>query len=487
MVSFFRRSQEKKKDSRILRVGLLNPVRTLDPRDAQDTVSVLVLVQIFETPYAPPAADEPAEALLFDGPLREERAEGGRQVYSAGLRPGVRFADGTPLTAAHVVRSLSGAEGFVEQAEARADGERVRFVLHRPTRRFDLVLCQHFCSIVLEKGSERLGTGPYQIAPDATPERMRLVRNPHHWQDFPIDELEFVYFPPSAGGAPERLLAALEAGEIHFSNALSRDDVAKLQQVRKWFQPGNSTASLYFNTERSHLRDARVRRALPLAIDRGELARICYENALAFTATSLLPPMMGAWRDGIRHTPRQARELLAEAAAPLPASLRMLMPWGPRSYLPQPQQVGAAVACQLGEVGVRVDQEPTQDSQQFYRRCAHGDFDLALIGWIADTADPADFLEANLSSRSIPEPGKSPAIRANMSRWRDSQIDALLARYREDPSEGNKVAVLERVGEEVPLLPLMYGPTIAVHSWRLKGFSPSPIGFPIFSRLDLEA
>src|SRR6185503_16272336 len=179
----------------------------------------------------------------------------------------------------------------------------------------------HFCSVVLERGSERLGTGAYVFAPDTKPEAMRLVRNPHYRGVPAIDELVFVYYPPGPGDSHDDLIAALESGEVHYSDALSRDDVAKLQHARKYFQPGISTAALYFNTERPHLRDPRVRRALALAVDRAELARISYENALAFTATSLLPPSMGTFRDGIRASPEQARELMREAlgdgAAPL--------------------------------------------------------------------------------------------------------------------------------------------------------------------------
>ena len=57
-MAFFRRSQDKTETVKLLRVGVLSSVKSLDPRDAQDTVSVSYLTQVFETPYlSPPDPD----------------------------------------------------------------------------------------------------------------------------------------------------------------------------------------------------------------------------------------------------------------------------------------------------------------------------------------------------------------------------------------------------------------------------------------------
>jgi ABC-type transport system substrate-binding protein len=490
-MAFFRRSQEKAETRKELRVGVLSPVKALDPRDAQDTVSVSFLSQVFEAPYAPPPdADTPPRPLLFDGPLRREPPAGDQPVFSGRVRAGVKFSDDTPLEPSHVAASLAKAEGFVTQAEARAEGDRVVFTLKRPNPRFALLLSNHFCSVVLEKGGERLGTGAYRVAPDSTPEAARLVRNPHYRGVVSIDEVVYQYYPPAEDGSHEPLIRAVESGEVHFTSALSRDDVAKLQHARKHFQPGISTCSLYFNCEKPYLADPRVRRALAMAIDRAEIARLSYENALAFTATGLLPPFMGAFRDGIRTSPETSRELLAEAAGDtgraLPPRLKLLMPWGPRAYLPHPGQVAEAIAEQLGRIGIAVDQVSSRDGQDFYRQSCQADFDMALIGWIADSADPAEFLEVNLHSRAIPRLGKSPAVRHNQARWADPENDALLDRYHLDAREESKLAILKRVAEQVPLLPLLYGPSIAVCSWDLEGFTPTVIGHPRFGEATLK-
>jgi ABC-type transport system substrate-binding protein len=473
-----RRGGGKKKEAakKVLRVGTLTPVGELDPRRTQELGTVMVLTQVFEPPFELPVQDQPPQPILFAEPLRA--AEEG--VLSAAVRPGVAFSDGTPLTAELVAGSLAATDVVARAATIEARGDRVWFRLRRPNPRFDVVLSQSYAGIVLQREGELRGTGPFIVA-SSQADLVRLVRNPCFRQPSPLDEVEFRTY-----GSQEALAAAVDSGEVDLTSALSRDDVARVREARKQFLPGASTAILYFNTERRGLDDARVRRALALAIDRVEVTRASYSNALAFAATSLLPPIMGTFRDGLSHSPERGRELLREAGERLPERLRLLLVWGPRPYLPQPETAAAVVGRQLAEVGVTVEVVPTATNEEYNRLIAAGDYDLLLSGWIADTLDPADYLDANLSSEHVPAPKTAPVNRANRSRWRDDVMDDLLARFREQRSEEARAAALERVREEVPLLPLMYGPTVVVHGWRVTGFEPSPLGLPSLAAVDVE-
>ena len=481
MAWFGGRGGGKKKETakKVLRVGTLTAVGDLDPRRTQELGTVMVLTQVFEPPYELPVEERPPQPLLFAEPLR---AEEGGAALSAAVRPGVAFSDGTPLTAANVAESLATTEVVAKAAAVEARGDRVWFRLRRPNPRFDVVLAQSYAGIVLEREGKLLGTGPFVVA-DAGGETnlVRLARNPQFRRPVPLDEVEFRTYP-----SHEALAAAVDAGEVDLTSALSRDDVARVREARKQFLPGASTAILYVNTERTGLDDARARRALALAVDRVEVTRTSYSNALAFTATSLLPPIMGSFRDGLTFAPERARELLREAGEKLPERLRLLLVWGPRPYLPQPRLAATVIAGQLAEVGLTVEVVPTATNEEYNRRIRAGDYDLLLSGWIADTLDSADYLDANLSSEHVPAPEAAPVNRANRSRWRDRTMDELLRRFREQRSEEARAAVLERLREEVPLVPLMYGPTVVVHSWRLQGFEASPLGLPSLAAVDLE-
>jgi len=467
-----------------LRVGVLAPVNTLNPREAQDFTSVLAVEQIFETPFAQPrAAGEMTEPVLFAERLSPE----GESVWSARVRPGILFSDGTPMTARHVADSLSRANPFREQAAVETRDERVVFRLLRPNARFDLVLARRFCSVMLETGGQLLGTGPYMPAPDSTPERTRLVRNPHYRKPAAIDEVVLQVYPPDAQGRPAALTAALEAGEADFTNILSREDIAQLKKVRRWTEPGSSTAVFYMNTNRPGLDDRRVRRAIALAIDRMEIAKMFFANALAFSASNLLPPMLGRFQDGLTYDLSQARNLLTTAGSRKPdRRLSLLLIYGPRPYLPGPRRVGEYIASQLGALGLAVDLVPTANRQEYFARVQRGEYDFALAGWIADTLDPVDFLQATLGSESIPSPLRKTTEAGNLSRWSSPEMDEALARLREEPREDLRAALLKKVGEEAPLVPLLYGATIYAHTWKLKGFKPSPLGKASFAELNLQ-
>ncbi len=469
--------------SKTLRVGLLAPVHELDPRGGRDFVGSTIVEQVFETPFAPPERpDQPAVPVLFAERLSAEVA--GR-VLTAPVRDGVRFSDGTPLTAEILAESLSRANRLAALKEIAAVDGRVVFRFSEAPSRFAHTLTHRYFEVGLEKGGELLGTGPYRIASDSTPERFRLVVNPEHRKAPEIEEILFVSYSPDDDGEPTALLEAINAGEVEFSNVLSREQIAQLKGMRKWLEPGSGTAILYFNTERPAVSDVRVRRALAFAIDRAEIARASHQNPVAFTATGLLPPMLGSWRDGIQHDVKKANLLLGQVGDARPERLSLLLIYGPRPYLPNPRAVTDLLAERLRGLGIELEVRQTGTIKDYFREVGRGDYDLALSGWVADTVDPADFLHALLSPDAVPGPGRRIVIEGNLARWKNEEVREALARYRRDPSESNKNGVLDPVRREVPLLPLMYGPTIYVYSQRLTGFKPSPLGIPRFADLSL--
>lgn len=469
--------------SKTLRVGLLAPVHELDPRGGRDFVGSTIVEQVFDTPFAPPERPEqPAVPVLFSERLSSEVA--GR-VLAAPVREGVRFSDGTPLTAEILAQALSRANRLEALKEIEAVDDRVVFRFSEAPSRFDHTLTHRYFEIGLEKGGEVLGTGPYRMAPGSTPERIRLVVNPEHRQKPDIEEIIFVSYPPDDDGEPTALLEAINAGEVEFSNVLSREQISQLKGVRKWLEPGSGTAILYFNTERPAVSDVRVRQAIAFAVDRAEIARASHQNPVAFTATGLLPPMLGSFRDGIQHDVKRANLLLGQVGDARPERLSLLLIYGPRPYLPNPRAVTDLLAERLRALGIELDVRQTGTINDYFREVGRGDYDLALSGWVADTADPADFLHALLSPEAVPGPGRRIVIEGNLARWKNDDVREALARYRRDPSETNKNAVLDPVRREVPLLPLMYGPTIYVYSQRVTGFKPSPLGIPRFADLSL--
>ncbi len=465
--------------AKVVHVGILTPVRTLDPRQSRETVSTTAASQIYETACKAPKGDAPTEPLLLEAP----RAEG-PTTWTAGVTPGITFSDGTPLTPATAAEALSRVEPVRQQGSVEAKGDRVVFQLKAPNPRFDLTLTLHQCSLILERAGRLLGTGPY-ISASGSLDDVRLVKNPKYRAPVAIEEVVFDVYPADADGTPTALLKAITDGKVDFTNTLSRTDATAVTGMRKTFQPANSTAILYFNCERPALQDPAVRRGIAAAIDRMGIAATSYQNALAFVATGLLPPLMGAFRDEIQYAPQRAAEELKKAGAT--KELVLATVWAPRPYLPNPQPVAELIATQLKAAGVPVKVVLPPNQDEFYKMCIRGDYDLLLAGWIADTPDPADFLDAVLRSDRVQAQSVAGVPLANRSRFRKPEMDAALRAFREDRSPERRAAVLRMLVEQMPLLPLMYGPMVALSSWKLSSLEVTPLGIPLFGAADLGA
>jgi len=467
---------------KLLRVGLLAAPDRLDPATAQHETQ-LVLHQVLETPFGVAPGSGELEPALLAGPL-ERVGSGEPAVYRARLRAGAVFSDGSPLTAQQVATTLRQAPTVREQAVVTTEDSALVFTLKRPNGRFDLSLSHVQCSVLRTQAGLPLGTGPFQLAPDSRPGRLRLVPNPRFPRRPLLDELLFEAHPPEPDGRPLALLRAFERGEVDVSMALQRDEAAQLKGVRRALLPGLSTAVLYLNVER--LRDPRARRALAHAIDRELMAADVYTNALVFTARSLLPRGLapGLLRDGLGLDPARARTLWRELGSAAPRRLTLLVPWAPRPYLPNPRRAAELLAEQLAPLGVALEAQRPGTAHEFLERLVGGQQDLVLGGWTADTLDPCDFLEANLASDRVPTRANL-ALAANSARLRSPELDRALADYRAERSPARLDAVQRLVDEAAPVVPLFFGSTSLVHALRVTGLKPSPLALVDFSRAEL--
>lgn len=460
-----------------VRVGVLSAINKLDPRETVESASWLLLSQIFETPYTATTSQSGAVPVLFEPLKREDSAS---TTFSAAVRPGIHFSDGTPLTPELAARSLRGSSVLTHKVTIDVRGDHIWFTLATPNPRFDLTLTHSGCSIVLDKGLQLHGTGPFMFdrRPNLrllqTSPRVRLVRNPHAHVATGLGEIEFVVLPAESDGSPRRMIEALRDGVIDLTTALTTADIAahQLSGVAPATQPGNSTAMLYFNTERRAFANSEARRAVASALDLHEIASRCYDrNPAAFVASNALPPSMGRIPGG-QFGNRMDAASLADSSGLRGTRQTLLVPWAPRPYLLKPIPVAQAIQAQLSKIGIIVSLVETHSGDEFFEALYGGRFDMALAGWIADTPDPADFYEALLWSKCL-----GADNHANDSRWNHPPTDAALMRFRGNPSEANRGEIQRLLTAEVPFVPLVYGHATVVHSRRLHNVTISPVGW----------
>lgn len=461
----------------ILRVGLLNAASRLDPQDSFDLACVIAQRQLYEAPFD--LRRRGAVPVLFEDDLQEEVP--GR--FRARLREDLVLSDGSPLDAAMVREALLRSRILAQRMTIRAQDDVLTFETETSAEDLAMELTKIWSMIAVPRGGRLLGTGPFMVADETDADCLRLVRNPYHRRHPPqVDELHFVPFPPGTDGLPTALVRALEQEDIDLACGLSREAVAPVRGVRRLVLRGNSTAFLWFNTDRISQRQ--VRRAIAMALDRESITALSYPNAGTMVARSLLPPRISKFDDGHRVDRRRAKEVLE--AADLGRTLRLLVIWAPRPYMPHPRNWAQRIERDLARVGVGVDIHASQDPAHYQAVLKAGDYDMVLGGWNADTEDPADFVEALMWSGHVPRPGDTLTEGCNFSRWADDGTDELLARFRRERSMQALEDVLRLVHREMVAFPIACGEVVLVHGDAVQGLEADACGVPHLWNVDVD-
>lgn len=341
------------------RLGLHDPH---DCTDANDELTVLhavydTLVKRDGQGFAP--------ALARDWEVSEDAT-----VWTFTLQPDVTFHDGTPCDSEAVAASLNrmaredkgytlGAPAVWRQFLGGAKLEvltptRLRVTLTAPMADLLDVLEQGFivapsAFAALDAGdhSAQVGSGPYRIT-KITPERISAERVAGHFSGTPANETIAWLLEPDAAARQ----AMLARGEVQIANGLDFAASRSLGAMRHEFL--SPVAIIYLlNAARGPLADARVRRALSLAVDREAIVETVMQGAARPLRGFVSPNHFGAGTgQGAQMDRDKARALLAEAGHGDGLMLDVDCP----TRLPdEAERLTAALGEQLKEVGITLN------------------------------------------------------------------------------------------------------------------------------------
>ena len=248
-------------------------------------------------------------------------------VWRFAIRDGVRFHDGTELTAEAAARAIARAAerpGVLSKAplaKVRGEENAVVIALSEPFAALPALLT-HATTVILaptafaDDGAAKtaIGTGPFRVETFSPPQSMTLARFEDYWGPKPtLREARYL----AAGRAETRALLA-ESGDADLVFTLDPSGFARLgsaERVKTDAVPIPRVVTLKVNAGHPFLADPRARRALSLAVDRAGIAAGITRFPEA-GATQLFPPALGGWHDSdlepLAHDPEDARRLLAE-------------------------------------------------------------------------------------------------------------------------------------------------------------------------------
>lgn len=409
------------------------------------------------------------------------------------LRSGVRFHDGTALTADAVVTCLRRAqtppallaEAPITAIEAEAP-DTVRVQLVTPFAALLAVLAHHSTQILAPAsfaagGEVRriIGTGPYRMRSLQPPQQFELQAG----DDMPAGTVPIRQVRYLAVGRAETRALMAESGQADLVYGL---DPASLQRLRTRasvrVEGVNIPRTIIVKLNAGHpaLSDVRVRRALSLAIDRVGVTRALLRDP-SLAATQLFAPSLTAWHLNdlapLMHDRAAAVKLLAEAGyTRSPDGLRdsagnllqlTLRTYPDRTELPiiatalqeQWRQVGLAVKVAIG------------NSSDVPARHRDGTLELALAARnYASVPDIAVTLLLDFGAKG----GDWGAMN-----WRDGPMRAALAELARGVSSERAVAlrgqVIRTLQSELPIVPVAwYRQHVAVNK-RITGVSIDPL------------
>lgn len=462
--------------------------RTLDPALATDVPTGRAVAYVFDglTRFTPDARVAPGLAE------RWEVSPDGR-VYTFHLRPGVRFHDGTPLLARHVVASwaralsptlkggnplplltIQGARALAAGrattlAGARApDDSTVQVTLDTALAIFPKLLAMPVASVVApttgpDFGQHPVGTGPWRFVDWKHDDYLRFARNATYWGGAPgADTLTARIFPEQSTAVAEFENGTVDVLAVPEGDTRSWEQTDE-RQARLQSAPALRLYYVAINTTRGPLKDPRVRQALNIAVDRKTiLDRLA--GGRGVRASGVIPGVLDSLaddREPYPYDPARARQLLTEAGYPGGIDVQL---WS--SQQPTVARLAQSIQGYLKAANVRATLVQ-RDAPSVREAARNGQVDLVVKDWFGDYPDADAFLTPLLASTS-----RGPG--GNLSFYENKRVDSLITLARRTGDDQQRAALSRRADSlafaDAPMIYLFhYNVLYAVQPW-IRGF-----------------
>jgi ABC-type transport system substrate-binding protein len=489
------------RDGGTLRFAVKDQIRTLDPTLGYDEVSYFVLHAVFDTlvDFAPGGL-----AVVPRLAARWEVSPDGLR-YRFELRPGIAFADGAPITAAHVKYSLERAlatadspfagyladiAGAPELTAGTAascagitaeDDRRLAIRLVRPDPALLDVLAMPFATPqraahVAAAGDQLRrrpdATGPFAVASWDEGNRIVLRRNPRYFDPARahLDEIVMLENIPR-----DTQFQMFERAELDAAEQLAAPDYLFVIGEPAW-QPylhravGMNVFGSRMNVRHKPFDDRRVRQALNYALDKRHTARQLHGATVP--AHGILPPgMLGRDPDlaPYPHDVARARALLAEAGYPGGIDVEYVT-----TSDEETEKVAGSLQSDLAEAGVRVHLVVMSFEALQAETGRPDGAAFSFTSWTADYPDPSNFFDPRFAARSI-----KPAESTNDSFYANPELDAVLDAARAELDDRRRDALYRRaeriVYDDAPWIWDYHRVATEVTQPYVRGYEPHPI------------
>jgi len=440
------------------------------------------------------------EGLVAEGPTGADTVPGvaarweispDRLTYTFFLRPDAKWSNGESVTAADFIASfrriltpslaaeyayklyvVAGAEefnrgkftDFAKVGFSAPDPLTLRFQLHSPAP-FLIEALKHYSWFPVHlptiakfgdparKGSpwtrpeNFVGNGPFVLKEWRPNQRIVVTRSPTYWDRATVKLDTINFLPTESIDTEERMF---RTGQVDRTNELpnTKIDTYKRDFAASYRQ--DPYYGVYFfrvNVTRPPLNDARVRRALAIAIDRESIVKNVTRGGQSPAYNFCPPSAQFTSQARIAGDLAEARRLLAEAGFPEGRGFPKI------SLLYNTSENHRAIAeavQQMWRRNLGVEIGLTNQEWKVYLDSQDNlAYDLSRAGWIADYTDPNTFMDMWTTGGGNNDTG-----------WSHPGYEDLLKRSRAANNDTERFALYQQMekilAEEVPIIPVYF-------------------------------
>ena len=466
----------------------------LDPTLARTYVGRIIFAQMCEKLYEIDENLRIFPQLAADLPTI---TDGGKTV-TIKLRPGVKFNDGTPMTAESVRFSLDrhlNMKGSNRRSELESvntievvDPLTVRLKLKTPFSPLAAILADRAGMPVSPAAANRLGekfgtapvcVGPWQFVERVPQDRIVLEKSPHYFDKgaAKFDRLVFRIIPDD-----NVRLANLRSGDIDMMHLVGPTDAANLRKDGKF--DVSSVTGIGYSGLTINLRnktgktkppgdlgtpmanDPRVREALDLSIDRVALNQVAWDGQYTPGCTPISPvsPFFDKTRKCPARDVAKAKKLMADAGLSGGYSFEMMI-----VNDPQQRRVGEVLQGMAKDAGFNISLKPSEFASAL-KDNDDGKDQTFLIGWSGRVDPDANIHQFHTCGGSL-----------NTTLACDEGVDAILNRAREVSDLTQRTSLYRQAVEKFAfgrrnVLYLYHLNYIVSYPKNLKGYKAVPDG-----------
>ena len=438
-------------------VGLAEAPDSLDPTTATTYVGRTVFANMCQKLYDINSQLSLVPQLAASLPVISKDG----RTYTIALKPGVKFNDGTPLTAAAVKTTLdwyltnpqsSRASELKGLSSVAVTGPlTVTLHLSKPFAPLTSVLADRAGMILSPAQLHKLGNnfaqhpvcvGPFEFSSRPSLDTIVLKKSPYYYGKAHV-HLSTVTFEVITDPATEA--ADLESGQIQVADQVTPQEVKTIQNNPQTTIEGQNSLGyegLDINTGNVHgslksygtapnpfATHPALRQAFEDTIDRATLNKVAFDG-LYTPACSPIPPG-SPWQVNVpcpAQNIAEAKKLVAQSGLKTPIPVSMMV-----ENAPLQEQIGSVIQSMAAKAGFAVKLQPMEFTTTLARAEA-GQFEMFQIGW-SGRVDP----DQNIFSDWY------PGAALNYTGANYPALNSLLLQARQSTSVSERHALYTRI------------------------------------------